>query len=71
MFSCIPINIDSLCNLYSAVDIGSVLSWLFAPPYWRRFFHVNNLCVYFIFLTSGIEARVRHIVFIHIMVVTA
>jgi hypothetical protein len=46
-FSCTPINIGHACNLYSAVDSGYVSSWLFAPPYWRGFFHIN-LCVYFI-----------------------
>jgi hypothetical protein len=64
MLSCTSINIGPPCNLYSAVDSGYVSLWLFAPPYWREFFHVN-LCVYFI--TSGIKARVRHIVFIHIV----
>jgi hypothetical protein len=37
MLSCMSINIDSLCNLCSSVDSGSVYSWLFAPPYWREF----------------------------------
>jgi hypothetical protein len=64
------INIGPLCNLYSAVDSGSVSSWLFAPPYWRGFFH-ENLCVYFISLTSDIRGRVRHIVFIHIVAAIA
>jgi hypothetical protein len=41
------INIGPPYNLYSGVNTGSVSSWLFAPPYWRGFFHVN-LCVYFI-----------------------
>jgi hypothetical protein len=45
--SYMPINIGPPYNLYSAVGSGSVFSWLFAPPYWRRFFHVN-ICVYFI-----------------------
>jgi hypothetical protein len=27
------INISPPCNLYSAIDSGSVYSWLFAPPY--------------------------------------
>jgi hypothetical protein len=65
MLSCTPINIDPPCNLYSAVGSGSVSSWLFAPPYWRGFSHVN-LCLFYS-LTSGIKARVRHIVFIHIV----
>jgi hypothetical protein len=49
-FLYIPIYISHPCNLYSAIDSGSVPSWLFAPPYCKRFFHVN-LCVYFISLT--------------------
>jgi hypothetical protein len=44
---CTPINIGSLCNLYPAVESGSVSSLLFAPPYWRGVFHVH-ICVYFI-----------------------
>jgi hypothetical protein len=51
--------IGPLCNLYSVVNSGSVSSWLFAPPYWKGFSHINlwsilfpslhvNLCVYFI-----------------------
>jgi hypothetical protein len=33
MLSCTPINIGSPCNLYSAIDSGSISSWLFALPY--------------------------------------
>jgi dolichol kinase len=65
MLSYTSINIGPPCNLYSAVGSGSVSSWLFAPPYWRRFFHVN-LCLFYS-LTSCIKARVRHIVFINIV----
>jgi hypothetical protein len=50
MFFCTLINIGPTSNLYSTVDSGSVFSWLFAPAYWRRFFHVN-LYIYFNFLT--------------------
>jgi hypothetical protein len=53
ILSCTPINIGPPCNLYSAVNSGSVSSWLFAPPYWRGFFHVN-LCVYFILFPNSI-----------------
>jgi hypothetical protein len=70
MFSYTLINIGPPCNLYSAVDSVSISSCLFAPPYWRGFFHIN-LCVYFISLTNGIRGRVRHIVFIHIVAATA
>jgi hypothetical protein len=37
MLFCTPINTGPPCNLYSAVDSGSIFSWLFAPPYWRDF----------------------------------
>jgi hypothetical protein len=46
MLFCTSINIGPPYNLYYEVDSGYVSSWLFAPPYWRGFYHVN-LCAYF------------------------
>jgi hypothetical protein len=67
MLSYTSINIDPSCNLYSAVDSGSDSSWFFSSILEGIFPRKSS----FYFLISGIRARVRHIVFIHIMVVAA
>jgi hypothetical protein len=69
MLSCTPINIGPLCNLYSAVDCGSISS-CFLLLHIVEDFSRKSFCLFY-FLTSGIEGRVRHIVFIHIVAAVA
>jgi hypothetical protein len=69
MLSSAPINIGPLCNLYSVVDCGSVCS-CFLLLHIVEDFSRKSLCLFY-FLTSGIEGRVRHNVFIHIVAAAA